>query len=608
MAVQILDNAVRLVRTNNFGYHSNTGGGYTVGFWVRVTEQPDDSSYLSLWYLHNADYSQYVGIFGDFESMEVKLFVSNGIDADVISDGFTLTVDKWHYIDYSKSGKGANTKHYFAVDGVLVGPGLTMNMDSTIFNPTTMGLGNDTFGNWNQLKIAHFRELKYEESAWDSYISSGRVPFSTHTNWLQCLTPFDEDLNDISTNNTHWTALDGSVSFVDDSPSEIGVPSSPKVWELDLSPGPSEWLQGYPTTKGFFERFPPTLDPPDPNYLTFDSLVELEYRAGAGPNGEACLDADDQVHGGYLAWSDAALLVRPVQLVGHWNATRGHYRVWHYIDEQVKAEAFYLIPFALWTNSLFFSAIYIGMWEDDDLLFFDLEWPDDEDGYYWTEDGMPWSFLMDKWNKFEVIWDFGDEGVRNGYIKFLVNDQVIFSVEGVETFPNRFEGEVPSWWFASGFYGLPGKIPTGMMTLYDSEQTVEPPDEEEEFVPDGSFGPLLWIEFDDPVLGATRVFAKVDLNDPDEYYHGFKEGKILRLDRVVRALSSDDDGSLEGQSWGAEFDDSSYYWRGILGRGDLKRLITNRNVRLRMISNPGRLAQEIPRTVALGLIRAYETD
>jgi hypothetical protein len=121
----------------------------------------------------------------------------------------------------------------------------------------------------------------------------------------------------------------------------------------------------------------------------------------------------------------------------------------------------------------------------------------------------------------------------------------------------------------------------------------------------GAFGPLIWIEFDDPTDDTIHVFSTTQLNDPPDYYHGPKKGTILRMERVTRALSSDDDGSIEGQRWGATLADTSRYWRGILGQEDFTRLILNRNVRLRMISNAGRLALEVPRTVALGLVQSY---
>ncbi len=134
---------------------------------------------------------------------------------------------------------------------------------------------------------------------------------------------------------------------------------------------------------------------------------------------------------------------------------------------------------------------------------------------------------------------------------------------------------------------------------------------ETEFLPEfqGTFGPLIWIEFEDPTdHGQIHVFSQVDLNDPASYYFGFKLGTMLSVDRVTRALSNDDDGSLEGQQFGVTFSDVDRYWRQIIGRDDLERIIINKNVKLRMISNVGRLAQEVPRTVALGIIRSYSTQ
>lgn len=131
-----------------------------------------------------------------------------------------------------------------------------------------------------------------------------------------------------------------------------------------------------------------------------------------------------------------------------------------------------------------------------------------------------------------------------------------------------------------------------------------------EFAPDflETFGPIIWVEFDDPATLQVKAFAKVDVNDPPSYYHGFKEGTVLNVDRVSRALSSDDDGSIEGQSFGVTFADVNRYWRGLLGRSDLGRIIINRTIKLRMISNEGRLVADTPRTVALGILRSYATE
>ncbi len=131
-----------------------------------------------------------------------------------------------------------------------------------------------------------------------------------------------------------------------------------------------------------------------------------------------------------------------------------------------------------------------------------------------------------------------------------------------------------------------------------------------EFAPDflETFGPVIWAEFDDPVTLAVKAFAQVDVNDPPTYYHGFKEGTILSVDRVTRGLSSDDDGTNEAQSFSITFSDVNRYWRGILGRTDLARIIINKTLKLRMISNTGRLAGDTPRTVALGLVRSYTTE
>jgi hypothetical protein len=128
-----------------------------------------------------------------------------------------------------------------------------------------------------------------------------------------------------------------------------------------------------------------------------------------------------------------------------------------------------------------------------------------------------------------------------------------------------------------------------------------------EWVPSGTFGPLLWYEFDSSD-GSTKAWAMVELQDSPFYYHGLKEPLVLQPGRVVRAVSSDDDGSYESQHLDVQVDDMGRYIRGLLGQTDQRRLLVGRNIRLRMIDLPGWRAKEMPRTVAIGIVRSYSTD
>lgn len=129
-----------------------------------------------------------------------------------------------------------------------------------------------------------------------------------------------------------------------------------------------------------------------------------------------------------------------------------------------------------------------------------------------------------------------------------------------------------------------------------------------EYVPviGDSFGALLWYEFDSSD-GVTHAWAMLDLPDAPTYYHGMKDGIVLQPGAVVRSLSSDDDGSYEGQQVSVQVSDISRYLRGLLGQTNARRNFVGRLLRLRMIDVAGWRAQQTPRTVAMAVVRDYST-
>jgi len=128
---------------------------------------------------------------------------------------------------------------------------------------------------------------------------------------------------------------------------------------------------------------------------------------------------------------------------------------------------------------------------------------------------------------------------------------------------------------------------------------------EEIFEPGQSFGPLVWVEVLGPD-GDTRAYAPVALPDPSAYYWGWKPPALLGVGRVARALS-DEHGQYESQRFSTTLDDMDRQWRIWLG-DVATRLILNKRVVLRMISEPAWRAKLRPRTVALGLIRDYRLE
>lgn len=152
-------------------------------------------------------------------------------------------------------------------------------------------------------------------------------------------------------------------------------------------------------------------------------------------------------------------------------------------------------------------------------------------------------------------------------------------------------------------YAGPRIIPT-YVTQFGIEYAI--PYIEAQWEPGDSFGPLLWAEVADPD-GSTYVAAPVDLPDPATYYGGYKAPTLLGAGRVRRALS-DESGEYESQRFTVTLDDSARRWRTYLGMRDVTRLLLNRLVVCRMISDPGRRALLRPRTVAIGLIRSYTLE
>lgn len=136
----------------------------------------------------------------------------------------------------------------------------------------------------------------------------------------------------------------------------------------------------------------------------------------------------------------------------------------------------------------------------------------------------------------------------------------------------------------------------GMLVLYVSGR---------EIVPEigTNFGPLIWAEWRGND-GSEPVWAPVDLADPSTYYRGFKVGKLQNAGLIQRALS-DEDGEIQSQQFEIEISDIDTSIRTLLGRTDLARHLVNTPLVLRMISDPDRRLQKVPRTVAIGIVREY---
>jgi len=124
--------------------------------------------------------------------------------------------------------------------------------------------------------------------------------------------------------------------------------------------------------------------------------------------------------------------------------------------------------------------------------------------------------------------------------------------------------------------------------------------------PGESTAPVLWAEVAEPT-GDVYAASGLDVADPGSYYHGYKAPTLLGAGRMRRALS-DDEGQYEAQRFTVTVDDTARRWRTYLGARDVTRLLLNRRVVCRMISDDGRRALQRPRTVAIGLVRGYRLE
>lgn len=112
---------------------------------------------------------------------------------------------------------------------------------------------------------------------------------------------------------------------------------------------------------------------------------------------------------------------------------------------------------------------------------------------------------------------------------------------------------------------------------------------------------LVWAEI--ALDTGTVVYAKVDLPDPATYYGGFKFGRLLGVGQIKRSLS-DRMGNYEAAEFSVLLSDADRVLRGFLGTSASKWFL-NRFVTIRMISDQGRRALDVPRVVALGYLRDY---
>lgn len=100
------------------------------------------------------------------------------------------------------------------------------------------------------------------------------------------------------------------------------------------------------------------------------------------------------------------------------------------------------------------------------------------------------------------------------------------------------------------------------------------------------------------------TWSKIELPDPAGYYGGLKDGRLLTMGRIRRALSD-----RFGQYVSASFDFTVSDWDRLMrGRlaGPTSKFLENSLVVARMISDANRRLLLTPRTVGIGLVRGWK--
>lgn len=178
-----------------------------------------------------------------------------------------------------------------------------------------------------------------------------------------------------------------------------------KVWELDLSPGASTWLQGLPTTDGFFNIESPHNDTPDPNYPYAYQNEGVKYSASVGPAGVPGLIGDPLY--GFLgfSWHNIAWIEWKFGPLtdGYWNAYKGRYRAIHYFDSSVnEGDSNYTVA-VLCAGTLGDESFRVELNSDDGNT-----WVFEVDGH--SSDPIPLATFENKYVEYDVRWRHSSDG------------------------------------------------------------------------------------------------------------------------------------------------------------------------------------------------------
>lgn len=414
-----------------------------------------------------------------------------------------------------------------------------------------------------------------------------------------------------------------------------------EIWRLDLSPGPSVWLAGIPTTDGNLDVDSPQLDTPDPLYDFINRNEGCKYAASVGDAGVPGITVDPLY--GSNAPTDWAVtawvptLFGPLGAVGSplvagkWICDAGRWIVRSWIDETVPPEAAYLLILQLYSGGLSHTPLFVGLFDDDGTnAVVDC----DHGPGYQASTPFPWATIVGKYVEFDVKWNLSSDNgwTDDGWVTVRMrtsSDLSTWTDHGlVINVPTSFAwgndnvgGASPgdpnvTYGYSTplGYYGLPGAVVEAYLFDDDEDELVEPtpsscsggdieyPDDAVDLQTIDSLRETvdLWLtaHWDEGTEAYSRKVAPI--NDPPARHYGKKPGRIVSVGQVVQVLGTPEDGH-SSSSTSIVLDEQDHYFRE---KEESEAFLAREGV-LYLSSDAARRADEDPIVLSRGAILAY---
>lgn len=342
--------------------------------------------------------------------------------------------------------------------------------------------------------------------------------------------------------------------------------------------------------------------PPDPLDSDYPYVIHSEAVKTVNVGGIHWLTTDRSLG---LDPSSAGIWMSAIPNSSGWDATTGSFEVTYKLtaDAWNDDEAYYYPMFALFSVDGY-EIISLNA---------AFDWPSGDATWYcdvntYSSSVNDDSFILDRatyLNQTVVLrfeWQCGSSfgSVADGFVRVKLNGTTIYEFLDISFYiadDNHAAG------FRLGYAGLFGDV--AHIVINDTvEDVVEPEPPEVSFNNEeiASVG-LTWVEFTDS-SGVMHPWANIALPDPATYYGGYKDHRVLNWNPIRRGLS-DIIGTYEGIAWSWVMADIDRKIRRMLAN-EATKWFFNRNVVARTITDPGRRAQQVPRTIFRGVVRDYQ--